>query len=84
MPYIRQDLRRELDPSLECGDMVPDEPGELAYYITRVIQDYLPSEPRYPDYASVLGVLETVKQEFYRRVVVPYEDNKRADNGDVY
>jgi hypothetical protein len=25
-----------------------------------------------------------VKQEFYRRVAMPYEDSKIAENGDVY
>jgi hypothetical protein len=30
------------------------------------------------------GVIENVKTEFYRRVAVPYEDKKIADNGDVF
>ena len=29
------------------------------------------------------GVLELVRLEFYRRVVAPYEDMKREENGDV-
>jgi len=33
---------------------------------------------------DVLGALEGAKQEFYRRKVVQYEENKIAENGDVY
>jgi hypothetical protein len=31
-----------------------------------------------------LGALEGAKLEFYRRVVVPYEEQKKYENGDVY
>ena len=34
--------------------------------------------------AEVLGVLECVKLELYRRVAAPYEDKKCQENGDVY
>lgn len=33
--------------------------------------------------SRVLGVLEAVKLEFYRRVVAPYEEAKMKENGDV-
>jgi hypothetical protein len=29
------------------------------------------------------GVLENIKQEFYRRAAAPYEDRKINQNGDV-
>jgi len=32
----------------------------------------------------VIGALEACKLEFYRRAVVPYEDKKIKENGDVY
>ena len=38
----------------------------------------------YADYAMVVGVLETVKGEFQRRLLEPYEDVKREERGDVY
>jgi len=31
----------------------------------------------------MIGVLECVKQEFYRRKVAPYEDIKIIENGDI-
>lgn len=33
---------------------------------------------------QILGVLSCVQQEFYRRVVAPYEDQKCRENGDVF
>lgn len=33
---------------------------------------------------AMLGALEGAKAEFYRRVAVPYEERKAAENGDVY
>jgi len=30
-----------------------------------------------------MGVLECVKQEFYRRRAVPYEEEKIEENGDI-
>lgn len=34
--------------------------------------------------ADVIGTIECVKLEFYRRVVAPYEDKKAEQNGDAY
>jgi len=38
----------------------------------------------YTTYNEVVGVLECAKLEMYRRAVAPYEDEKIAENGDVY
>ncbi len=37
----------------------------------------------YSKLAVITGVLENVKQEFYRRVGEPYEDKKIRENGDI-
>ena len=39
--------------------------------------------PTYPKIAMVTGVLENIKQEYYRRVAEPYEDMKIRQNGDI-
>lgn len=81
MPYI-EEARREY---LHDGKRLPEHPGELNYVITQHCIEFL---DRYGfDYAginAVVGVLECVKQEFYRRIASPYEEQKRKDNGDVY
>lgn len=65
----------------------PETPGELNYLITILLGRYLHSygeNPKYADYNEVIGVLECVKLELYRRAISKYEDEKRAANGDVY
>ena len=62
-------------------------PGTLNYIITRLCDFWCrdnSGEANYERYNSVIGVLECVKQELYRRQVAPYEDKKCEQNGDVY
>jgi hypothetical protein len=37
----------------------------------------------YKKIAVITGVLENIKQEYYRRIAVPYEDEKIVENGDI-
>jgi hypothetical protein len=39
--------------------------------------------PSYPKIAIITGVLENIKQEYYRRVASTYEDQKISQNGDI-
>jgi hypothetical protein len=39
--------------------------------------------PAYTKIAIITGVLENIKQEFYRRVASAYEDKKIIENGDI-
>lgn len=82
MPYIEQWRRDELDQRLLPE---PTTQGELNYCITQLCRAYHARAGG--DYAAindVVGVLGCVQHEFYRRIVVPYEHMKIADNGDVY
>lgn len=81
-PYIPKGRRDEI---LNKIDSLPQTPGELNYLITLLILSYLKLFPRsYCKYNEVIGVLECVKQEVYRRLIVPYEEKKRKENGDVF
>lgn len=82
MPYIKEEYRQEfLDNPLK----LPEDPGSLNYYITDLLLDYVITKGEsYKTYNEVIGVLECVKQEFYRRAVAPYEDVKCEINGDVF
>ena len=55
----------------------------MNYAITRLISTLYRSSS-YGVLNRAIGVIESVKQEFYRRVVGPYEGHKKAENGDVY
>jgi hypothetical protein len=90
MPYIkdfkqsRTETRRQaLNPFtkvLEASDV-----GELNYQITCLARTFLRTHgTSYANINAVMGALECAKQEFYRRVAVPYEENKIKENGDVY
>ena len=56
--------------------------GVLNYIITRICAKII-TDVSYPKIAIITGVLENVKQEFYRRLASPYEDKKINQNGDV-
>jgi hypothetical protein len=80
MPYIkRKDKYRAGE-----GE-VPISAGELNYALTRLIINYLTDKGKsYQTINDCIGALEGCKLEFYRRVVVPYEDKKIEENGDVF
>lgn len=79
MPYIQQERRNEI------RDEYAKTSGELNYLLTLECQRYLSlKDTSYEAYNAVLGALESCKLEFYRRVVVEYENKKIAENGDVY
>jgi len=62
---------------------VLDCSGNLNYVITRICSSLVSGRVSYSKIAILTGVLENVKQEFYRRVASPYEDDKIHENGDV-
>lgn len=80
MPYLD---KTAIDALLERQTF--EKPGELNYIITSFCLDYLDDNGvSYTTLNEVIGVLECAKQEFYRRLVAVYEDDKAAKNGDVY
>jgi hypothetical protein len=88
MPYITQGDRDRLKDGIDIlvdtithrGAMA----GDLNYLFTRLAQAYITRYGmRYANLNAVIGALESAKLEFYRRTVVPYEDRKIEENGDV-
>jgi hypothetical protein len=56
--------------------------GDINYCFSRVLGDMM-GTTSYSKIAMITGVLENIKQEFYRRVAEPYEHNKILENGDI-
>ena len=81
MPYITQERRFALGIDPEATT-----PGELNYLLTRQCMRYLHSRGsvNYATLNAIVGALECAKQEFYRRLILPYENAKLAEHGDVY
>lgn len=80
MPYINAERRIAI---LE-GAEFPSTAGELNYIFSKLAWEYFKKNRNYQGINDIVGALEGAKAEFYRRVVVPYEDGKIAENGDVY
>ena len=79
MPYITKERRAAVD---EWG---PSEPGDLAYILAKQIDSYLATRGiSYSEYASTIGVLETLKLEIVQRFLGPYEAVKLEENGEVF
>ena len=86
MPYITQPDRDRLDPKIkELANTINMESraGELNYTITKLLLT-IKGAGKYKDYNELIGALESVKLEVYRREIAPYEDLKVNENGDVY
>ena len=83
MPYIKEEQRQEI-----MDGRMPADAGELNYFLTMCLLNYITEHtkdaPNYAMYNEVIGVLECLKLEFYRRAVAPYEDVKSESNGDVF
>lgn len=82
MPYISQSERDLVE---DDGYLIPQDAGGLCYVISSICGGYVRVKGlNYATLNGVLGALEGAKLEFYRRVVVPYEEQKLKENGDVY
>lgn len=90
MPYIAEDLRKSINPIIE--DLINtitklelnnagSRAGVLNYTITYLIKALY--NTKYSEINEAIGMLECVKQEYYRRIANPYEDLKVIENGDV-
>jgi len=85
MPYIKKELRKKFKGLLNeiCDSATPQNAGELNYFITKIVHTYLQNHPGYQGANDVMGALEGVKLELYRRIIAEYEDEKIKENGDV-
>lgn len=86
MPYIKQEQRDSVDTcELHRSARYNSGPGVLNFSLTTVLLGYWDTSPQnYQAINDIIGALEGAKAEFYRRVVVPYENEKIKANGDVY
>jgi hypothetical protein len=89
MPYITKPNREAIDREIEVilGAITAAQenftPGDLNYIISRIIWSRFNAKRSYTRANELVGVLECVKQEFIRRKLNVYEDNKIIENGDL-
>jgi hypothetical protein len=83
MPYIDGKKRAALNPRF--GERFPCEPGELNWVLAEIVDRYMHMHDiDYERINEVIGVLECLKLEIYRRIAGPYEDKKKSLNGEVF
>lgn len=83
MPYIEPERKTILDPYI--NEVFPQSLGELNYCITRLALNWLERNAKnYTNMQNVHGCMGCAQAEFYRRMLAPYEDIKKGQNGDVY
>ena len=92
MPYIEQSDRDKFlvemchgkEHLAEAIGEICKNSGELNYVFTVISQMYLKTHGlKYQNINDIIGALEGCKQEIYRRIAAPYEDEKISLNGDV-
>lgn len=82
MPYIKKELRPNLDTLVEIMDsMGIKADGDLNYVLFKYCKDHI--KPGYNNYKNFLGELNECCEEIRRRLLGPYEDIKKGQNGDV-
>lgn len=81
MPYIKQPDRVYLDGPI--NQLNPKNAGEFNYILSKLMLKYIGKDISYQKCNDVIGALECSKMEIYRRFVVPYEEIKIKENGDI-
>ena len=87
MPYIKPEDRVKwkstIDDVVKKIDGLPTEQvdGELNYLFSSIVKSVY--KPKYFNFNRAIGMLECVRQEFYRKFVAPYEDKKEEENGKI-
>ena len=88
MPYIKKENRPQYDKDVQ--NLVKTfisqkdlDVGALNYTISTLVWAIFNNSRRYKTGNDIVGVLECVKQEFYRRKLSELENEKIIENGDI-
>lgn len=88
MPYISRSERKQYQEVLSnLAEIIPNDrmlrPGHINYIVSLLIEKVYGTQLRYADHNEVVGVLNCIALEFYRRKTAPYEDIKIEEEGDL-
>ncbi len=87
MPYVTKVERECVDPQVQELIAALDEahwmPGIVNYALSTIIWTWFHQQPSYRVISHIMGTLDSVAKEFYRRKAAPYEDEKARINGDL-
>jgi hypothetical protein len=81
--YIREETQQAL-----IEGRIPADAEELSYFLMMCILNYLEGnkkdEKNIANHLEILGVLEMLKIEFYRRFSTPVQEAKIINTGDIF
>lgn len=88
MPYIVKTEREQIDYYVDGVLESCHSWGAVNYAVSTLVTKFLKhicfsGKLSYENLQNAMGLFECAKEEFYRRVVVPYEEKKIKENGDV-
>jgi len=82
MPYIKEGKRLAMDMVVELMvDAGVEANGDLNYILYKFAKYHV--KPGYGNYKNFLGELNEAGEEIRRRLLVPYEEKKITENGDI-
>jgi len=85
MPYIKQSEREKYNDLIsEAFEKLKEAPvGHINYVISSVIWKIWRNNPGYTLGNNLMGTLDCIMYEFYRKNLAGYEDEKEQENGPV-
>lgn len=89
MPYIKKYCRSHIDRKIESviehlGKLDEETlAGEMNYCFSKIAWTLFEKKRKYARINTINGVFISAQQEFARRKVGPYEDEKIQENGDL-
>lgn len=94
MPYIRKEDRKRYDYLIDniVDRLVEKLPadngkhyseGDLNYVMSSIVWKLFNKNRCYANGNTLVGAIESVKLEFYRRQLAVYEDEKIKSSGDI-
>ena len=82
MPYVEKHYRKYLNKVVQTMEEYSVEAnGDLNYILFKFCKYHI--EPSYNNYKNFIGELNECVAEIRRRLLAPYEDLKRQENGDI-
>lgn len=84
MPYIKPERRIRFDSAINSISENLETPGDINYCISKLL--ILRAKElgySYATFNELMGVMDCASKEFYRTVVVPYEEGAIVRNGDI-
>jgi hypothetical protein len=87
MPYIVPENRDEFDKLIQPLAQLlwhrGVQTGELNYVVTQLLWSLWEENPNYTFGSKLQAGVNDAVVEFYRRKMVPYEETKIKENGDI-